>query len=72
MPLSSKQLKALKWYLEEHEGLRLQLSSPPMIYFKDKHNKVVSVRISEIASAYELTNEEDKKERARDRRQNRV
>lgn len=69
---SSKQLKALNWYLGEHHKLRLQLSSPPKVYFKNENNKVVSVHIADIIGLFEQSNEEDKRERARVRNRNAV
>lgn len=72
MGFTTTQFKAIHWYMEDNPGLRLQLSTPPKVYFKDKQNKVLSKHISELTDAYFQWNEEDKKQRARDRRQNKV
>ena len=66
---TSKQMKAIKWYMDENPGLRLQLSTPPNIYFKDKRNRIVSFNITALTQQYDSWNEEDKKERARQRKQ---
>ena len=66
MPLTANQLKALNWYKDEN-NLKVQLSSPPNMYFKNDKNKVVSVQIGTIMSLYNAWNEEDKKARARER-----
>jgi hypothetical protein len=65
-------MKAIGWYLETHTSLRLQLSTPPKVYFKDKTNKISSKHISEITKEHEQAKDEDSKERARERRQKKV
>ena len=69
---SAKQLKAIGWYLQENPDLKLQLSSPPKVYFKNKRNKLISMNISDINGSYDVAIEEDRRERARQRNQNKV
>lgn len=69
MAFTGKQLKAIQWYLLDHPELRLQLSTPPNVYFKDKRNKIVSFNVTNLTQQYDAWNEEDKKQRARERKQ---
>lgn len=67
MKLSAKDLKAINWYLGEHD-LKPQLSTPPIIYFTNKKGEQVKAELTGIHSEYNAWNEEDKKQRAREKR----
>lgn len=69
MALTNKQLKAIQWYKDSNPELRLQLSTPPNIYFKTPQNKVVPIHVTELVREYDQWNEGDKRQRARERKQ---
>lgn len=64
--LSAADLKALKWYAEEH-GLKFVLSAPPQMRFRDVNGTERTVDMSNIASEYEIHKNEERRERARKR-----
>lgn len=59
--LKPNDYKALAWWAKER-GLRPQLSTPPIMYFKDKEgNDVDPVNINSITPLYLAWREQEKK-----------
>jgi hypothetical protein len=67
MKLSAKELKALGWY-KDQKKLRLQLSNPPLMYFKNATGEIVTQDITGIGLEYKAYSDEDRKERSREKR----
>lgn len=67
MSLSAKDLKAINWFTQEHK-LRVQLSTPPTMYFRNQEGEMVTHDLSGITLEYKTWNEEDKKQRSQDRK----
>lgn len=67
MKLTATDTKALGWYVQDRR-LRPQLSTPPTMYFTDKDGNSVTDSMFNILALYKAWNEEDKKERARQKR----
>lgn len=67
--MTSKQLKAIRWYSESH-SYRLRLSNPPMqMHFVDKQSEQeITVTLENILAEYSEWNEQDKKARAAERK----
>lgn len=68
MKLTAKDFKAISWYAEEN-GLHPQLSTPPIMYFRKKDGDTLKVHLDAIKLEYNAWNEQDKKIRARQRKQ---
>lgn len=67
MKMSAKQLKALEWFIRE-KSLKPLLSTPPKMYLRNSDGEQVDYDLNGIVLEYEAWNEEDKKERAREKR----
>lgn len=67
MALNAAELKAVSWYMRDNQ-LRPMPSTPPKMYFKDKNGNEVTQELTTIVSEYKAWNEQDKKERAREKR----
>lgn len=67
MALNATELKALAWYMRDNQ-LKPLLSTPPIMYFRNKDGVEVSQELTTIVSEYKAWNEQDKKERAREKR----
>lgn len=67
MPLKAAEMKAVAWYVQDR-GLKPSLSTPPRMYFKDKEGNQVEADLAGIVTEYKAWNEQDKKERAREKR----
>lgn len=70
MGLNAAQLKAIKWYCDQH-NLKPALSVPPtQMIFTDKKTmrETDPVHLDAVIAEYRAWNEEDKKRRAKERR----
>lgn len=67
MKLSAKDQKAISWYIKDRK-CRPMLSAPPQMHFRDKEGGEVVVGLDTIIDEYNAWNEQDKKERAREKR----
>lgn len=65
--LKAKELQAIGWFIENYK-LKLQLSTPPTMYFKNEEGKVVTHDLAGIVLEFNAWNEQDQKERAREKR----
>ena len=66
--LSAKDYKAIAWYCKDR-NLRPELSTPPVMYFTRKTDgEKIDVNLGAITREYSVWNDEDKKERAREKK----
>jgi len=62
--LKASDHKAIAWWAEER-GLKPQLSTPPIIYFKDKNGNEVSANIASLVPLYKAWKKEQSKNNKR-------
>lgn len=67
MPLNAREMKAITWYIKDR-NLKPQLSAPPQMHFKNESGDTVTVDLAAIVLEYNAWNDQDKKERAREKR----
>lgn len=67
MKLTAKDLKAIAWFIKD-KNLKPQLSTPPRMYFKEAEGTEVTYELAGIITEWSAWNEEDKKQRAREKR----